>query len=187
MRPLQASVGARPFRPRPGWTVSQMIALDRGAPCSAPRGVAQRLQHVLALQIGVFRQHFLNAVACSDLAHNHSHRHAHPPDARFSTHHSRVLRDAIQLCHPLLPANRARPRWSLQTVATLDRCQSPACFARSGPALLREQLEILKPRAVLALGSVGATIVTSPGNHGHARLRSTGLQRQPWPCSACSE
>src|SRR5713226_3629546 len=26
MRPLQASVGARPFRPRPGWTVSQVIA-----------------------------------------------------------------------------------------------------------------------------------------------------------------
>src|SRR5260370_29643905 len=25
MRQLQASVGARPFRPRPGWTVSQMI------------------------------------------------------------------------------------------------------------------------------------------------------------------
>src|SRR6267154_6591047 len=77
---------------------SWFLVVSRGEPRSATEG----LEHILAFQIRVLGQDFLDGVACSNLADDHAHCHAHTADARLSTHDLRVLRDAIQLCHASL-------------------------------------------------------------------------------------
>jgi hypothetical protein len=64
-----------------------------------PGGVAQGLQDVLALQVRIFREQFVNASASSYLPYDHSNRYSHTANTRLAAHESGLLSDAIELCH----------------------------------------------------------------------------------------
>ena len=83
-----------PARPRgsPRKPDAVRPALHRGR----PRGVLERLDDVLALQIRVSSEDLLDRGAVGDLTHDHRHWDSHAADARPSTHDSRIERDAIQ-------------------------------------------------------------------------------------------
>lgn len=49
-------------------------------------GVAERLNDVLAFQVGKIVKNLIKAAAGRDLADHHTHRDPHAPDARFTTH-----------------------------------------------------------------------------------------------------
>ena len=75
-----------------------------------PRGVTQGLENIFAFQVGIIGEDLFNAAARPDLAHNRANGHAHPAYARFSTHHARILSDAIELWHCHLPVKSPCPQ-----------------------------------------------------------------------------
>src|SRR5579863_6195993 len=64
-----------------------------------PRCISQCLQYVLALQIRIIPEQFLDGASCADLPNDHAYRHSHPANARLSAHDGRILGNAINLRH----------------------------------------------------------------------------------------
>lgn len=69
-----------------------------------PCGVAQRLQDVLALEVGEVSQDLVDGVAGTDLSDDHAHGDSHPADAGLAAHHLGLLGDAIERTHGRLLA-----------------------------------------------------------------------------------
>jgi hypothetical protein len=67
-----------------------------------PRGVAECLQDVFALEIRVVDEEFVNGGACADFADDHAHGDAEAADAGLAAHDAGILYDAIQCLHSIL-------------------------------------------------------------------------------------
>jgi hypothetical protein len=66
-----------------------------------PRGLLPPTPHseVLALQIGVAGEQFLDAVSGADLTDDHADRDTHSANASLAAHDRRIPGDAIHLSH----------------------------------------------------------------------------------------
>jgi hypothetical protein len=64
-----------------------------------PSGVTESLHYVLALQIRVLSEKFVNATTSSDLTDNHSDGNPHSTNAWLTAHYTCIMSDSIERGH----------------------------------------------------------------------------------------
>src|ERR1700722_16886485 len=97
---------------------------DNFAVLGEPCGVAKGLQDILALEVRIAGENFVNRMSGANLVHEHANSHTHGPNARPAAHDGRVLRDAVKFGHVVFPRSFLGDSATQTTNAACSPCRT---------------------------------------------------------------